>query len=61
MPFHALNRGVGRMQIFRAEKDYEVFGRVLEGTIRIAPVRTCVYLLLPGACQVYFVAGLSLK
>ena len=25
MLFHVLNRGVGRMQIFRAEKDYDAF------------------------------------
>ncbi len=28
--FHVLNRGVGRMQIFRTEKDYEAFHRVVE-------------------------------
>ena len=30
MLFHVLNRGVGRMQIFRAEKDYDAFHRVVE-------------------------------
>jgi hypothetical protein len=27
MLFHVLNRGVGRMAIFRAEKDYDAFRR----------------------------------
>ena len=39
MLFHVLNRGVGRMQIFRAEKDYEAFRRVVEETLRVAPIR----------------------
>ncbi len=37
--FHVLNRGVGRMTIFRHEKDFEAFQRVLEETLRVAPVR----------------------
>ncbi|MFZ5833664.1 MAG: hypothetical protein ACOY3P_26560 [Planctomycetota bacterium] len=39
MLFHVLNRGVGRMQIFRAEKDYDAFRRVVEETLRVAPIR----------------------
>jgi hypothetical protein len=37
MLFHGLNRGVGRMQIFRGEKDYDAFRRVVEETLRVAP------------------------
>ncbi len=33
--FHVLYRGVGRMQLFRAEKDYDAFRRVLEETLRV--------------------------
>jgi putative transposase len=41
MVFHVLNRGVGRMKIFRAEKDFLAFQRVVEQTLRVAPVRIC--------------------
>ncbi len=43
MVFHGLNRGVGRMRIFRAEKDYNAFQRVVEETLRVAPIRICAY------------------
>ena len=46
--FHVLNRGVGRMQIFRAEKDYEAFQQVVEQTLRVAPVRICAYCWMPN-------------
>ena len=46
--FHVLNRGVGRMQIFRAEKDYEAFRRVVEETLRVAPIRICAYCWMPN-------------
>jgi putative transposase len=48
MLFHVLNRGVGRTQIFRAEKDYEAFLRVVEQTLRVAPMRICAYCWLPN-------------
>jgi putative transposase len=48
MLFHVLNRGVGRMQIFRTEKDYDAFRRVLEETLRVAPVRICAYCWMPN-------------
>jgi len=48
MLFHVLNRGVGRMRIFRAEKDYEAFHRVVEQTLQVAPIRICVYCWLPN-------------
>jgi len=46
--FHVLNRGVGRMQLFRADKDYDAFRRVLEETLRVAPMRICAYCWLPN-------------
>jgi len=48
MVFHVLNRGVGRMQIFRAEKDYEAFHRVVEQTLRVARIRICAYCWMPN-------------
>jgi putative transposase len=48
MVFHVLNRGVGRMQIFRAEKDYDAFRRVVEETLRVAPIRICAYCWMPN-------------
>ncbi len=43
MVFHGLNRGVGRMRICRAEKDYTAFQRVVEETLRVAPIRIGAY------------------
>jgi len=43
MLFHVLNRGVGRMSIFRKEKDFEAFQHVVEQTLRVAPMRICAY------------------
>jgi putative transposase len=48
MLFHVLNRGVGRMQIFRGEKDYDAFHRVVEQTLRVAPIRICAYCWMPN-------------
>ena len=48
MVFHVLNRGVARMQIFRDDKDYDAFRRVVEQTLRIAPVRICAYCWMPN-------------
>jgi putative transposase len=48
MVFHVLNRGVGRMRIFRAERDLEAFQRVVEQTLRVAPIRICAYCWLPN-------------
>ena len=46
--FPMLNRGVGRMQIFQTEKDYEAFHRVVEQTLRVAPIRICAYCWMPN-------------
>jgi putative transposase len=48
MLFHVLNRGVGRMQIFDSDEDFRAFGRVLEETLRVAPMRICAYCWLPN-------------
>jgi len=48
MLVHVLNRGIGRMQIFRAEKDYDAFGHTLEQTLRVAPIRICAYCWMPN-------------
>jgi putative transposase len=48
MLFHVLNRGVGRMQIFRANKDYDAFRRVIEETLRLAPIRICAWCWMPN-------------
>ena len=48
MLFHVLNRGVGRMKIFRAEKDFDAFQRVVEQTLRVAQIRICAYCWLPN-------------
>jgi putative transposase len=46
--FHVLNRGVGRMQIFRDDKDYAAFYRVIEQTLRLNPIRICAYCWMPN-------------
>jgi putative transposase len=48
MVFHVLNRGVGRMRLFESESDYLAFGRVIEETLRVAPIRICAYCLMPN-------------
>jgi putative transposase len=48
MLFHVLNRGVGRMLIFHAKEDFEAFHRVVEQTLRVAPIRICAYCWMPN-------------
>lgn len=48
MVFHVLNRGVGRMRLFRKDADYEAFERVIEQTLASAPLRICAYCLMPN-------------
>jgi putative transposase len=48
MVFHVLNRGVGRMPIFKSKKDFEAFARVLDETLRVAPMRICAYCWMPN-------------
>jgi putative transposase len=48
MIYHVLNRGTGRMRIFRKPGDYEAFERVLaEGLVRY-PVELLTYCLMPN-------------
>jgi putative transposase len=46
--FHVLNRGVGRMRLFRKDGDYEAFERVLAETLEIRPMRVCAYCIMPN-------------
>ena len=48
MLFHVLNRGVGRIQIFRAEEDYDAFHRLVEQARRVAPIRIRAYCWVPN-------------
>ena len=48
MVFHVLNRGVGRMRLFRKDRDYEAFEQIVEKTLRTCPMRICCYLLMPN-------------
>jgi len=48
MLFHVLNRGVGRMQIFDHDQDYAAFERVIEETLRLAPIRICAFCWMPN-------------
>ena len=48
MVFHALNRGVARMQVFEKAGDYEAFERVLAETLVETPMRICCYCLMPN-------------
>ena len=48
MVFHVLNRGVGRMSIFDHHDDYAAFERVVEETLRVAPIRICAFCLMPN-------------
>jgi putative transposase len=46
MVFHVLNRGVGRMRMFRKDADFEAFERIIEKTLETRPMRICAYCLL---------------
>jgi len=46
MVFHVLNRGVGRMDLFKKEGDFEAFERCIEKTLQSCPMRICAYCLL---------------
>ena len=53
MVFHVLNRGVGRMKLFRSAADYRAFEEVLEETLDILPLRVCSYCLMPNQVARY--------
>lgn len=48
MVFHVLNRGVARMEIFRKDKDFDAFHRVVQQTLRVTPMRICAYCWMPN-------------
>ncbi len=48
MVFHVLNRGVGRMRIFDGDRDFAAWERVIEETLRVAPMRICAYCWMPN-------------
>ena len=48
MVFHVLNRGVGRMNLFAKQGDYEAFERSIEKTLESRPMRICGYCLMPN-------------
>ena len=58
MVFHVLSSGVGRMQLFRADKDYDAFRRALEETLRVAP---CVAVLVFARTSGDGLDGLTLQ
>ena len=53
MVFHVLNRGVGRMKLFRSDADYRAFEEVLEETLDSLPMRVCSYCLMPNQVARY--------
>jgi putative transposase len=48
MVFHALNRGVGRMNIFSSQRDYEAFEEAVEETLQLYPMRILAYCWMPN-------------
>jgi putative transposase len=46
--YHVINRGVGRMRLFRKPGDYEAFERVLGETLEMRPMRLLAYCLMPN-------------
>jgi putative transposase len=46
--FHALNRGVGKRQIFHKEGDYLAFERVLAHCLEAVPIKLFAYCLMPN-------------
>jgi len=48
MLFHVLNRGVGRMRLFRKDEDFEAFERGIEKTLATCPMRIVSYCLMPN-------------
>lgn len=46
--FHVLNRGVGRMKLFKKDEDYNAFERIIQETLEHCPMRICSYCLMPN-------------
>ena len=45
--YHVLNRTVGRMKMFRHDRDFEAFGRVMTEAYERHPIRILSYCLMP--------------
>lgn len=48
MVFHALNRGVGGIEIFSKDEDYAAFEEAIEQTLRLYPMRILAYCIMPN-------------
>jgi putative transposase len=48
LPYHVLNRSAGRFRMFRAQRDYEAFERVMLEAHRRFPLRLCSFCVLPN-------------
>jgi putative transposase len=46
--YHVLNRGVGRMTLFRTDRDYAAFHRALIDTLQIVPMRVLFFCIMPN-------------
>lgn len=46
--YHVLNRGVGRMTLFRNDRDYAAFARCVLDVLAEIPVPVCGYCLMPN-------------
>jgi putative transposase len=46
--YHVLNRGVGRMKLFRSDRDYAAFMRALIDTLEIVPMRVLFFCIMPN-------------
>ncbi len=44
--FHVLNRGVGRIKLFRKDGGHQAFETIVEETLVKQPMRICSYLLI---------------
>ena len=48
LPFHVLNRAVGRRTVFESTADYSVFVDVVAEALRTRPMRICGYCVMPN-------------
>lgn len=48
LPFHVLNRAVGRRTVFATGSDYEAFVEVVSETLRTRRMRICGYCVMPN-------------
>src|SRR5262245_31903357 len=46
--YHALNRGVARLRLFKKDRDYEAFLSVLDEALDRHPIRVLAYCLMPN-------------